>query len=368
VTDRELSVRAGLNVGIEPTLLPFLQAGAGNLIEVKPTGDTVIAENTGQAARVALTCATNLGGYLFNTSSDVRVIDFFFIDEVGNEISLTGATPISVGGSPAPILLADMLNFFCLAPGEKIIARRTADTPQTIFGAALLSWLRADDNPAGGASWPNRIAGAPAFTLAGGAPTPATLGGQQALSFGATTVYSAAITLTPGAFPGMIIVLQYIDPLTTFSNALASWGDALSQEAEGISAFAFGPVPDLTLYAQQFYNAGLDGQFALNPVNSINPPTHPMLQGVLWNSPQELYLQGDVFPVSGGTGVLPIGNSQPWTLVELGSGFGLPGLANVRYAELILFDMGPGGLTSAQRAQLRGYFAGRYGAGVITSP
>jgi hypothetical protein len=230
MTDRELSIRAGLNVGIEPTLLPFVQAGAGNLIEVKPSGDTVIAENSSQAARVALSCAiANLGGYIYNTGSDLVDVDFLFIDALGNEISLTGGFPIPVVTlGPIPIELADAMRFFCLAPGEKIIARASADQgdPLSIMGqAGLIGWWRGDARTLSsgfaseafdlsGNSRPLTQASAPlqpGWTPNGGP------NGTPAFVFDGTGVLvgtakrlsrSGAMGLNPGDFPALFVVMQ----------------------------------------------------------------------------------------------------------------------------------------------------------------
>jgi hypothetical protein len=230
VTDRELSVRAGLNVGIEPTLLPFLQAGAGNVITIKPSGDTVIAENTGQAARVALNCAiANLGGYIYNTGSDLVDVDFLFVDALGNEISLTGGFPIPVvTPGPIPIELADAMRFFCLAPGERIIARVTPDQgdPLSIMGqAGLIGWWRADARTlsSGFASEAFDLSGNNRPLTQASAPlqpgwTPNSgPNGTPAFVFDGTGVLagtakrlsrSGAMGLNPGDFPALFVVMQ----------------------------------------------------------------------------------------------------------------------------------------------------------------
>jgi hypothetical protein len=151
VPDPRLQQRAGLNIGIEPTLFPFVQAGSGREIPINPSGDTVIAEHTGQASRVALANANGISGWLTNTGGPAPGIDvdFLFVDALGNEISLTGGFPIPVGVDPGPveIVLDNLVRTFCLAPGEKIIARAFSNPgdPLNIFGQeGLLGWWRAD--------------------------------------------------------------------------------------------------------------------------------------------------------------------------------------------------------------------------------
>jgi hypothetical protein len=136
--DNELSVRAGLNIGIEPTLLPFVQAAAGNIIPIAPSGDTVIAEHTDQAARVLFSAGGGGGdgsGWVWNTALDTVDINFYFVDDLGNEILLGGG---AISGVPGPVEL-ELENFepapdesgafFCLAPKEKIVARLSPTPP-----------------------------------------------------------------------------------------------------------------------------------------------------------------------------------------------------------------------------------------------
>lgn len=133
MTDDNLSKRAGLNIGIEPSLLPYIRAAKGSPIQiVNEQGDTLIAEPTDKAARVIMLESSNGlgGGYVLSTDpagADAnKILHLWFIDELGNEVevetsSLVGseATGFHVAANMSPI------DFFCLAPGEKIIARVT---------------------------------------------------------------------------------------------------------------------------------------------------------------------------------------------------------------------------------------------------
>lgn len=135
MSDPELSVRAGLNIGIESTLLPFVQAGAGNLIPLNPTGDTFIMGHTDQAARVPFAAGPQggvLGGWLFNTGPALaNQFGFLFVDELGNEIEVALGSFISAPTEPNGIVFGpgQDFSFFCLAPGEKIIARVLPPAP-----------------------------------------------------------------------------------------------------------------------------------------------------------------------------------------------------------------------------------------------
>jgi hypothetical protein len=129
--DNELSVRAGLNIGIEPTLLPFVQAAAGNAISIALSGDTIIAEHSENAARVPFATAfPGIGvpvGYVWNTGAALATsqISFFFVDELGNEIQVANTALLTPGSGPFVIGFppGKLASFFCLAPEEKIVAR-----------------------------------------------------------------------------------------------------------------------------------------------------------------------------------------------------------------------------------------------------
>lgn len=126
--DDELNARAGRNIGIESTILPYVQAGAGHIIPISMSGDTVIAEHTDQAARVMFAEGANTGlcGYVFNTGPAIldQAVKFLFVDELGNELPLNIDTPLANPSQPIELSVAvSDETFFCLAPGEKIIAR-----------------------------------------------------------------------------------------------------------------------------------------------------------------------------------------------------------------------------------------------------
>lgn len=126
--DNELSVRAGLNIGIEPTLLPFVQAGVENAIPIALSGDTVLAEHTENAARVLFGGAgfgTGLGGWAYNTDPALigAALLLDFVDDLGNRIQLGGANLVFGGTNPLFVFLQKFGGFFCLAPDEMIVAK-----------------------------------------------------------------------------------------------------------------------------------------------------------------------------------------------------------------------------------------------------
>lgn len=130
--DNELNVRAGLNIGIEPSLLPWVQAGAQPKILVKLSGDTVVMEHTDQAARVPFTyggafeSGSTPAGVVYNDDPALAIsseIGFFFVDELGNEIAVAATNLSSTAPNPIIFALGKTFGFFCLAPGEKIVSR-----------------------------------------------------------------------------------------------------------------------------------------------------------------------------------------------------------------------------------------------------
>lgn len=131
--DDRLSSRAGLNIGIEPTLLPFVQASAGDVIPVPRSGDTVLGESTNQAARVIFLDETIVGFVWNSDSAPSTQVDVLFRDELGNEILLAEADVSVPGPGPGPVQIftenGEEFSFACLAPGEQIIARIVAPPP-----------------------------------------------------------------------------------------------------------------------------------------------------------------------------------------------------------------------------------------------
>jgi hypothetical protein len=124
--DNELSVRAGRNIGIEPTLLPFVQAAAGNIFTLDPNKDVIVAEHTDQAARVFFV-DESVVGFVWNTNSAPTTdVLFLFRDELGNEILFASVVVSDIPG-PEPIHTDEGVegSFACLAPGEQIVARIT---------------------------------------------------------------------------------------------------------------------------------------------------------------------------------------------------------------------------------------------------
>jgi hypothetical protein len=131
MSDNHLQQRAGLNIGIEPTLFPFVQAAAGLEIPINLTGDTLIMEHTEQAAKVPFMAGPGgfapLGGWAWNTGPEAPLafLFFYFVDALGNEIPTAFVNGIPAPGSMEVIfnMTAKAGGYFCLAPGEKIIAR-----------------------------------------------------------------------------------------------------------------------------------------------------------------------------------------------------------------------------------------------------
>ena len=138
MTDNNLSKRAGLNIGIEPSLLPYVRAVKGSPILVDPNGDTLIAEATDKAARViTLEHDTGLGGGVViatdSGGADLnKIVHLIFVDELGNEVEVATSDTISsilTNFHVNPNVTMSEYDFFCLAAGEKIIARVTTAPP-----------------------------------------------------------------------------------------------------------------------------------------------------------------------------------------------------------------------------------------------
>lgn len=126
MSDTELSVRAGRNVGIEPSLLPWTRAAKGDPILVNEQGDTLLMVSTDKAARDLASGLPGVVGWFFSNPPPVlpKVFNLYFVDELGNEIPI-GATAILTLPVQPMILFSVKVSTsgFCLAPGEKIIGR-----------------------------------------------------------------------------------------------------------------------------------------------------------------------------------------------------------------------------------------------------
>jgi hypothetical protein len=88
------------------------------------------------------------------------------------------------------------------------------ETPFDIFGDILVSWLRADDNPLGAASWPNRVISQSAFILNGTPPVAAAVAPLPGLLFAGTGFYEAsslAVPITAGQRPSVFHVWSKSD-------------------------------------------------------------------------------------------------------------------------------------------------------------
>jgi hypothetical protein len=98
-------------------------------------------------------------------------------------------------GPGAPASIAEALAW--MGEYEPQVGEPAPPNPPAM--SKLLSWVRGDDNPAGAASWPNRVPGQSAFTLQGaGTPLPALIGGQPGLFFDGTCAYLASPLAIPG--------------------------------------------------------------------------------------------------------------------------------------------------------------------------
>ena len=132
MSDKNLSVRAGLNVGIEPSLLPWTRAAGGKPILVDENGDTLLMVASDKSARL-LGSGASVYGWLFADPPPGALVEFeiVFVDELGNEIIIGGTPPLA---NPVNVISLfgekETAGFnFCLAPGEKIIGRLVSLVP-----------------------------------------------------------------------------------------------------------------------------------------------------------------------------------------------------------------------------------------------
>ncbi len=124
MTDTELQVRAGLNVGNQPSYLTFIQKAGAHSVVVPPTGaKVVVLEGIEGGFRTSNVAAVE-SSLIANGSAQAYDWTSFFEDDEGNQLELdTGTVAAAVGSVPGLDVLAffDAETLFCLAPGEKLL-------------------------------------------------------------------------------------------------------------------------------------------------------------------------------------------------------------------------------------------------------
>jgi hypothetical protein len=133
MTDQELQVRAGLNVGNQPSLLTFLQKGGCKNVVVPPSGTPVVVlEGIESGYRTNYVVAVD-SSFIANGSAQAYDWTTLFEDDQGNRVELeSGSVAAAVGSQPGIDILEffDAEIFFCLAPGEKLLlAMVPAESP-----------------------------------------------------------------------------------------------------------------------------------------------------------------------------------------------------------------------------------------------
>jgi hypothetical protein len=238
--------------------------------------------------------------------------------------------------------------------------------PARIFGSGLVSWLRADDNPSGGASWPNRVLGQSAFALQTGAPVAALIGGQPALYFDGASYLANPLALSvPGG--GRPCVLHFVQMTHVPDDVGAGAFNILG--GVGLTGTDL-QVSDQSVYCSMYTSANFAGsqnvcggspdfpgafQFDAKPT-ALGAPV--LIGAQLDFSRVQVF--GAEFVPAEATFPPDLPASAPWTCAWLGS------VGNSFFADytglvaeqLILADQ----LSDAQLAQVCNYFASRYGS------
>lgn len=133
--NQPLQQRAGRNIGIEPSLFPFIQASASPTTVINPGvgSKTVIVECPEKTARTPLLPnESTAGGLIFNTTASDAYFDVLFVDAEGNEIRI--GTVTATANADSEFRYADNIGqiedaIFVLTPGEKIVLQRILGLP-----------------------------------------------------------------------------------------------------------------------------------------------------------------------------------------------------------------------------------------------
>lgn len=122
MTDTNAQVRAGSNIGNEPSAGNYFVAKAGGaVIDILTPGRTTILEGVEGTARVGTVGPAVNGGRARNKSIVSYDLQFVFIDDEGNEANI-GAPVVIVGGAAGSIAWpASLGGVFALNPGEKVV-------------------------------------------------------------------------------------------------------------------------------------------------------------------------------------------------------------------------------------------------------
>jgi hypothetical protein len=124
--NQPLQRRAGLNIGVEPSMGVHLQdAGAKErILDTTVGSETVILECPPKTARTPLVSGEGSEGMIINNTASGFAYRVFFRDELGNDIPLGGQTIIGPN-------VASEFNYgeaiddlgFTLTPGQKIVIK-----------------------------------------------------------------------------------------------------------------------------------------------------------------------------------------------------------------------------------------------------
>ena len=113
MTDTNVQIRAGQNVGNEPSVLNFIEKAGSKTVTVPTNGQpTVILAGSEDFIRTNRIQATN-GGRIFNSGPDTVDVGFIFDDGQGNQLG-----PVALGTIAPGEGVAIPPFFMCLAPGE----------------------------------------------------------------------------------------------------------------------------------------------------------------------------------------------------------------------------------------------------------
>jgi hypothetical protein len=133
--NQPLQRRAGLNIGIEPNVGVHLQdAGAKErILNTQVGAETVILECPPKTARTPLvTNSFESAGIIVNNTANAYSYRVYFRDELGNDIPLSSAPPVTISNNDVGnFSYGDLLEEtgFTLTPGQKIVIKTEAALP-----------------------------------------------------------------------------------------------------------------------------------------------------------------------------------------------------------------------------------------------
>ena len=234
-----------------------------------------------------------------------------------------------------------------------------APDPLSILGSKLASWLRADDNLTGAASWPNRIPGQSAFARSGAAPTLASLGSSPALRFDGTNSYAAAALASPipiGNYGIINVFTTAVSPTAFMQVAGVGDGADLTVANNSIYVDIFSAARDL--YTQLRLPAS--GGFT---VFAKQAPLNTAMAAGCQNDFTNFQIANGQFVACGAPTPPAAPSTAPLTVayVATGGNAGQPKLNGLFAEQLIMRDL----ITPSELAALSNYFTRRYGVGPV---